>query len=126
MVTNGKEFAIINSSANSEIIGANQGVTAERKYNTHQNDHRPVSFLLENEVNALVDAAATMRDGRRNALMIQLLFQCCLRISECLQLTKNKRIYIQGKPVFTIIGKGNKPRLVPVPEALSDKFGKVV
>jgi site-specific recombinase XerD len=87
---------------------------------------RPVSFLLEPEVNALADVAGCMRDGQRNALMLLCLFQCCLRISECLQLTLKRRIIIQGRPVLTVVGKGNKPRLVAMPAALSDKFGNYV
>lgn len=87
---------------------------------------RPVSFLLEDEVNALVAAAAAMRDGCRNALLVLCLFQCCLRISECLQLTLRHRASVGGKPVLAILGKGGKPRLVPMPEKLSDKFGNFV
>lgn len=91
-----------------------------------RNDRRPVSFLLEPEVNALVDAAGRMRDGQRNALMLLCLFQCCLRISECLQLTKRHRQYVEGRPVLGVLGKGNKPRLLAMPEALSNRFGNYI
>jgi integrase len=126
MVTTSKELTIVNISQSSEVIDKAfplRAGSAFKSYNTHRDDHRPVSFLLESEVNDLVDAAGTMRDGPRNSLLLLLLFQCCLRISECLQLTKNHRIFVKGKPILKILGKGNKPRLVPMPEKLSDKFG---
>jgi len=56
-------------------------------------------------------------------ITVLVLFPVCLRISEALQLTRNHRVYVAGKPVLRIIGKGNKPRPVPMPEKLSDKFG---
>jgi site-specific recombinase XerD len=115
-----KGTEIVNISSDRQLLPA-------RKYNTHRYDHRPVSFILEAEVNDLVKVARTMsKQGHLNALMIQLLFQCCLRVSECLQLTKRKRVYVQGKPVLQIQGKGGKPRLVPMPEALSDTFGNYI
>jgi integrase len=123
-----KGTKIVNISPNSGIITIENTILpkSEKRYNTHASDHRPVSFLLEDEVNILVDAAGTMRDGQRNNLMILLLFQCCLRVSECLQLTKNHRTKLNGKYVFMVIGKGEKKRLVPIPEKLSDKFGNYI
>jgi len=50
------------------------------------NSSRPVSFISENEVYALADAGREMRDGSRNELLILVLFQACLRISEALDL----------------------------------------
>ena len=85
--------------------------------------HRPVSFLAESEVYHLTDAVKTMRDGERNELLILVLFQGCLRISECLQLTPAHRKVIEGVHVVGVIGKGNKPRLVPLPEKLSYHLG---
>jgi len=84
---------------------------------------RPVSFITEAEVNAVVDVAGAMRDGERNQLMILMMFQCALRVSEVIQLCPNKRQVIEGKPILAVIGKGNKPRLVPIPERLSHHLG---
>jgi integrase/recombinase XerD len=77
---------------------------------------RPVSFITESEVYQLADAAKTMRDGERNELLILVLFQCCLRVSEALQLTP-------GHKKDGIIGKGSKPRPVAIPEKLSYHLG---
>lgn len=126
MTTTSKEVALVNTSLSSEVLPAPVQRSTAAKYQTHKDDHRPVSFLLESEVYQLADRARVMRDGPRNELLILMLFQCCLRISECLQLTKNHRTYIQGKPVLGVLGKGSKERLVPMPERLSDKFGNYI
>jgi integrase/recombinase XerD len=85
--------------------------------------HRPVSFLTESEVYQMADSAKTMRNGERNELLILVLFQGCLRISESLQLTPAHRKVVEGIHVVGVIGKGNKPRLVPLPEKLSYHLG---
>jgi len=87
-----------------------------------RDSHRPVSFVTESEVNKMADAANRERDR----LLILVLFQCCLRASEVIQITPKHRQFIDGKPVLGILGKGQKPRLVPMPEALSHRFGDYI
>jgi len=98
-------------------------IVNKRAYGQHSDNTRPVSFLSEVEVNAMAAAAKTMRDGDRNELMILVTFQLALRISETLQLTKQHRVFMNGKPRLAILGKGSKPRIISMPETLSDKFG---
>jgi integrase/recombinase XerD len=104
-------------------IGNNAEIVNKRAYGQHSDNTRPVSFLSEVEVNAMAAAAKTMRDGDRNELMILVTFQLASRISETLQLTKQHRVFMNGKPRLAILGKGGKPRIIAMPEALSDKFG---
>ena len=55
---------------------ANINKMAGSKIITSRHDgHRPVSFLLESEIYQLADAARAMRNGKRNELLILLLFQ---------------------------------------------------
>lgn len=54
---------------------------------------KPVSFITEEEVYRLADAAKTMRDGERNYLLVMTLFQCALRVTEAVKLrVKDKAI----------------------------------
>jgi integrase/recombinase XerD len=104
-------------------IGNNAEIVNKRTYRQQSDSTRPVSFLSESEVKAMAAVAKTMRAGDRNELMILVTFQLALRISETLQLTKQHRVFMNGKPRLAILGKGNKPRVISMPEALSDKFG---
>jgi integrase/recombinase XerD len=83
---------------------------------------RAVSYLLPDEVQKLAGEARRSRNGERDFLFILILFQTGLRISEALSLTPAKVIQFDGKPVFDIIGKGRKPRLVSCPEGLAKRL----
>lgn len=83
---------------------------------------RIVPYLTREEINLLVEEAKKRRNGERDALLISLLFQTGLRISEALSLTPSKIDLFEGKPVLRIIGKGKKPRAVACPERLADKL----
>jgi integrase len=107
-------------------ISDNTGIVNKTSYRQHSDNTRPVSFLTESEVNAMAAAAKTMRDGDRNELMILVTFQLALRISETLQLTKQHRVFMNGKARLAIMGKGSKPRVISMPESLSDKFGNYI
>ena len=88
---------------------------------------RPVSFISETEVAALAEQAKKTRHGERDELMVLVTFQCALRISECLQITKQHRqITVDGKHRLFILGKGNKPRVISIPEALSYRMGDYI
>jgi integrase/recombinase XerD len=113
---------------NTELVPFEKSVEIvnKRSYRQQSDSTRPVSFLSESEVNAMAAVARTMRDGDRNELMILVTFQLALRISETLQLTKQHRVFINGKARLAIIGKGSKPRVISIPETLSDKFGNYI
>jgi len=83
---------------------------------------RIVPYLTSDEVRLLVEEARKRRKGERDALLILLLFQTGLRISEALSLTPSKIESFEGRPVLRIVGKGGKPRVVALPENLADKM----
>ena len=95
-------------------------------YRQHSDNTRPISFLTESEVISMAKMAREMRDGERNELLILTTFQCALRISEALQITKQHRRVIDGKHRLFILGKGNKPRILSLPEALSYRLGDYI
>jgi len=78
----------------------------------------PVPYLRPEEVLALIEAARKLRYGERNVLLIKVLYQCGLRISEALSLTPSHLTRFEGIPCLRVKGKGGKERLVHVPEAL--------
>lgn len=81
-----------------------------------------VPYLTREEIKLLTDKSYERRNGERNSLLILLLFQTGLRISEALSLTPNKIEIFEGRPALSIIGKGRKPRVVACPERLADKL----
>lgn len=91
----------------------------------HRDGHRPVSFLTENEVYLLTDAARTMgKHGLRNETMIFTLFQSALRVSEGLDLRLRDRQIREGSYLLIVEnGKGGKPRLCGIPESLYHRIG---
>jgi len=83
---------------------------------------RIVSYLTPEEVKALEDAVSGNRKAERDALLIQVLFQTGLRISELLSLTPQSMQHFEGSTVISVIGKGHKPRQVACPEDLSHRI----
>jgi len=81
-----------------------------------------VPYLTAEEVHLLVKALNGERNSTRNSLLILLLFQTGLRISEALKLTPSSIQTFEGKPVLSVMGKGKKPRLVACPERLAEKL----
>jgi integrase/recombinase XerD len=87
-------------------------------------EHRPVSFLSETEINSILDVAKNKRCGSRNELILSLLFQAALRVSEALNLKLKDRQKRDGLYLLLIEhGKGDKPRLLAIPENLYMKIG---
>ena len=84
---------------------------------------RPVSFITESEVYRLADTARTMRDGERNELLILTMFQGALRVTEAVKLRVMDKVTVDDKHILLVQGKGNKPRLVAIPEKLSYHLG---
>mgnify|MGYP001130175553 CR=1 FL=1 len=83
---------------------------------------RIVPYITPEEVKSLVEGVKGTRRGERDALLILLLFQTGLRISEALSLTPSHIQKFEGKPVLSIIGKGRKPRLIACPDRLIDRL----
>jgi integrase/recombinase XerD len=81
-----------------------------------------VPYLSPEEVRQLADAAAPGRKGERDGLLIHLLFETGLRISEALQITLKHLEQFEGRPVLRILGKGRKPRLVACPKTLTESL----
>lgn len=108
------------------VVGKKTEIVNKMSYSQHSDGARPVSFLTESEVNAMAGQARLMRNGERNELMILVTFQCALRISETLQLTKQHRQVFDDHHRLFILGKGNKPRVIAVPEALSYRLGDYI
>jgi len=78
----------------------------------------PVPYLRPEEVFALASAAKKIRYGERNALLIKVLYQCGLRISEALSLTPSDLTMFDGITCIRVKGKRGKERLVHIPENL--------
>ena len=78
----------------------------------------PVSYLTEEEIGQLVDACKKELDR----LLITLLFQTGVRISEALALTPAAIRNFEGKPAMEIVGKGKKLRMVALPVSLKEKL----
>ncbi len=84
---------------------------------------RPVSFITESEVYHMADVAKAMRDGERNELLILTMFQAALRVTEAIKLRVMDKATVDNKHILMVCGKGNKPRLVAIPEKLSYHLG---
>jgi integrase/recombinase XerD len=83
---------------------------------------RVVSYLTPEEVKTLVETASRGRQGERDCLLILLLFQTGLRISEALSLTPSSIQKLDGQPVLSVIGKGKRLRTVSIPVRLVDRL----
>ena len=84
---------------------------------------KPVAFITEAEVYRLADVAKAMRDGERNELLILTMFQAALRVTEAIKLKVTDKATVDSKHILLVQGKGNKPRLVAIPEKLSYHLG---
>ena len=83
---------------------------------------RIVPYLTAEEVYRIADALKDSRCGQRNELLILVLFETGLRISEALSLTPRLIGQHEGGPVLYIKGKGKKPRMVACPENLAHRL----
>lgn len=84
---------------------------------------KPMSFITEAEVYRLADMAKAMRDGERNELLVLTMFQAALRVTEAIKLRVMDKAPMDNKHLLLVQGKGNKPRLVAIPEKLSYHLG---
>lgn len=81
-----------------------------------------VPYLSPEEIGLLCQAVKAKRQGERDELLIRLLFETGLRVSEALQITLSHLQQFEGRPVLKILGKGRKPRLVACPKALGESL----
>ena len=84
-----------------------------------------VPYLLPEEVYQMAEAASKDKKGRngeRDKLLIVLLFETGLRVSEALSLTPRLIGNYEGNPVLYIRGKGKKRRMVACPEDLAPRI----
>ena len=77
-----------------------------------------VRYLVEEEIEQLCKGCKRERDR----LLILLLFQTGLRISEALALTPASIQSFEGRPAIEIVGKGKKLRMVALPQNLRDRL----
>lgn len=75
------------------------------------------SFLMFEEVDRLLNSCDTTLLGRRNRLLLELMYACGLRVSEAAEL-KVANFNFQDRSI-QIIGKGNKERLLFYYESLT-------
>jgi integrase len=109
------------------VIVAKGNKVSNNSHSNNSNNSRPVSFLLESEVYQLADAAKTSRQGDRDELLIMLLFQGALRISEVLAFTPGDRVRVGDKYCLMIRhGKGDKPRVITIPGPLYMRMGNYI
>ena len=81
-----------------------------------------VPYLTPEEVYQMAEAASDGRNGERDKLLILLLFETGLRVSEALSLTPRLLGQHNGKPVIYLKGKGKNPRMVACPEDLTHRI----
>lgn len=77
--------------------------------------YQSINFLTTDGIKLLLEQpdASTQR-GRRDLALLALMYDCGARVQEVIDLTPSM-LRIESKPaVIKIIGKGNKPRLVPM------------
>lgn len=80
-----------------------------------------VPYLTREEMRRMVEATGG-RHKVRDALLILLLYQTGLRISEALNLTPRMIGTYGGRAVLFVVGKGGKPRMVACPNALAHRL----
>ena len=97
---------------NKALVARNVGLTRSTKV---------VTYVTPEEVRQIESAALeSPRKGEREMLLVRVLFQTGLRISEALSLTPAHLETFEGRPNLRIIGKGGKPRRVACPTALAE------
>lgn len=82
-------------------------------------DGRYVPHLGLDEVRAIANAANTGRHGERNKLLIQTLFDACLRVTEGLRLRPKDLRQDENGWMVSVLGKGNKQGVAAISPSLA-------
>ena len=83
-----------------------------------------VPYITEDDALAMAEAASqNARKGERDELLVLVLFQVGLRVSEALGLRPSDKGRYDGRPTLTVLGKGRKLRTVACPPGLADRLG---
>jgi len=101
-----KDTEIRNTSVNLSKVIKNQGENSD-----------VVSYLTRGDVRLMVVMAGKNKreqNGQRNAVLIEVLFDGCLRISEALGLRRCDIQKTSAGFLLSVMGKGNRPGLVAV------------
>tara|TARA_Y100000996_G_scaffold415066_1_gene408036 strand:- start:1990 stop:2970 length:981 start_codon:yes stop_codon:yes gene_type:complete len=81
---------------------------------------KPISEdQIDQLINQLKKVSKKSWVQKRNLALLYLLYGCGLRISEALSITKQ---HLGNKQTITILGKGNKERLIPVLEIINQSI----
>jgi len=76
--------------------------------------HKMIDYLEVNEINAIIgDLNHEHRSGQRDHVLLSLLYNTGARVQEVCDLTVGS-ITFGPLPVVTLVGKGNKTRMVPI------------
>jgi integrase/recombinase XerD len=75
----------------------------------------PDTLSVEEIDKLLVAIDLSLPEGQRNRAILEVLYSCGLRVSECVELKLND-LYLEEKSIgfVRVIGKGNKQRMVPI------------
>jgi integrase/recombinase XerD len=75
----------------------------------------PDTLSVEEIEKLLAAIDHSTNEGQRNRAILEVLYSCGLRVSECVDLNLN-HLYLEdaGVGIVKVVGKGNKERLVPI------------
>ena len=86
--------------------------------------HLPEVLSREEIENMIAQIDRSKPDGERNAAMLETLYACGLRVSELVNLQLSKIDF--EEEIVSVIGKGNKERLVPIGKAARKQLKKYI
>lgn len=87
---------------------------------------REIPYLSKDELKALLDAPdTTTQQGRRDKVLLTVLYDTAARVSELTHLTLND-IRLSTPETISLTGKGNKTRIVPIMGVTVDLLKKYI
>ena len=78
------------------------------------------TLLTEGNISSMLKAVITTEKGKRNALILLILYECAMRASELTALKVKDVINIDGKFRLNIMGKGKRQRYTPIKEETAE------
>jgi integrase len=115
-----KNSKIFNKISSSEV----EPTRSSRGYNFYQTRTKPVSFLTEQEIYGMCDSCKKKKThGERDSILIEVMFKCCLRISEAIALTPSCLGKVDENYVLLVKhGKGGLSRVLGINQSLYDRL----